>query len=151
MEEEIKHAALCTRIGYAVFWLLPLLGVMAGEVFGETWTGMYAEDVRATYQAEAVTILLTAICVPVSLKLFAWILAKKIDKVPIAQAIRLYVRWSGIRLLLLEMPVLLGFLTYYLMLSTQGVLCAFIGLTASLFCIPGEKRMRRELHIHREE
>lgn len=44
-----------------------------------------------------------------------------------------------------------GFLTYYGMLSTTGLLCALIALTASLFCLPGEERLRRELHIEREE
>ena len=37
------------------------------------------------------------------------------------------------------------------MLSTTGLLCALIALTASLFCLPGEERLRRELHIEREE
>ena len=56
----------------------------------------------------------------------------------------------GVRLALLAMPVLAGFLTYYMMLSNKGVLCALIALTASLFCLPGENRLRKELHIEKE-
>lgn len=41
--------------------------------------------------------------------------------------------------------------TYYIMLSSTGALCALIGLTASLFCLPGEGRLRKELHINKEE
>ena len=37
------------------------------------------------------------------------------------------------------------------MLSSTGALCALIGLTASLFCLPGEGRLRKELHINQEE
>ena len=55
------------------------------------------------------------------------------------------------RLALLAIPVLAGFFTYYVMLSSTGVLCALIGLTASLFCLPGEGRLRKELHIDKEE
>lgn len=151
MEEEIRCAVRRTKRGYLLFWLLPLVCVIAGECDGEAWTGAYAGDVRITYVAECMTILLTALCVPVSLKLFAWVLVKKIDAVSIQQALRLYLRWSGVRLCLLALPVLAGVVTYYLVWSTQGLLCACIGLTASLFCLPGEGRLRRELHIEREE
>ena len=51
----------------------------------------------------------------------------------------------------LALPLMAGFLTYYGMLSTTGLLCALIALTASLYCLPGEERLRRELHIEREE
>ena len=111
--------------------------------------GVYADDVRATYFAETLTILLTASCVPVSLKLFSWVLTKKIDVVSISQALRLYAFWSGVRLALLAVPVLAGFFTYYMMLSNKGVLCALIALTASLFCFPSEERLRKELHINK--
>ena len=37
------------------------------------------------------------------------------------------------------------------MLSTTGILCALIALTASLFCVPSEKRMRQELFIQQEK
>ena len=59
--------------------------------------------------------------------------------------------FSGARLALLALPVLGGFLTYYMVLSNTGVLCALIALTASLFCLPGEERLRKELHINKEE
>lgn len=77
-------------------------------------------------------------------------LTKQIDVVAITDALRLYALWSGVRLALLAVPVLAGFLTYYMMLSNKGVLCALIVLTASLFCLPGENRLRKELHIDKE-
>ena len=137
MEEKIKRVVSRTKMMFVYFWLLPVLGAYAG-------------DVRAAYFAETVTILLTAVLVPVSLKLFSWMLTKKIDVVAITDALRLYALWSGVRLALLAMPVLAGFLTYYMMLSNKGVLCALIALTASLFCLPGENRLRKELHIEKE-
>ena len=106
MEEQIKKTAARVRTTFAYFWMLPILLVLLGETGGE-WVGMYAGDVRATYMAETITILLAASCVPVSLKLFSWVLIRKIDVV--------------------------------------------IGLTASLFCLPGEGRLRKELHINKEE
>ena len=149
MEEKIKRVASRTKMLFVYFWMLPVFLVVFGETGGE-WVGAYAEDVRATYFAETVTILLTAVLVPVSLKLFSWVLTKKIDVVAITDALRLYALWSGVRLALLAVPVLAGFLTYYMMLSNKGVLCALIALTASLFCLPGENRLRKELHIEKE-
>ena len=148
MEEQIKKTAARVRTTFAYFWMLPILFVLLGETGGGL-VGMYAGDVRATYMAETVTILLAASCVPVSLKLFSWVLIRKIDVVTLPEA--LYALWSGVRLALLAIPVLAGFFTYYIVLSSTGVLCALIGLTASLFCLPGEGRLRKELHINKEE
>lgn len=150
MEEQIKRVVTCTKISYLVFWLLPLSVVAAGEL-GAGWVGLYAEHARGTYLAETLVILLTACCVPVSLKLFSWILAKKIDKVSIDKALRLYLRWSIVRLALLALPVLCGCAVYYLMLSNKSILCALIALTASLFCLPGEGRLRAELRINNDD
>lgn len=149
MEEQIKKTAARVRSAFAYFWILPILLVILGETGGD-WVGMYADDVRVTYLAETISILLVAINVPVSLKLFSWMLVRKIDTVSLPDALRLYLLWSSVRLILLAIPVLAGFFTYYMMLSNKGMLCALIALTTSLFCLPSEERMRRELHIHRE-
>ena len=150
MEEQIKRTVMYTKICYLVFWLLPVSIVVAGEC-GASWVGLYAGDVRAAYVAETLVILLTACCVPVSLKLFAWILAKKIDHMSIATALKLYARWSTVRLALLLLPVLTGCVAYYLLMSNKSILCALIALTASLFCLPGEGRLRIELKINAED
>ena len=96
MEEKIKRVAARTKMLFVYFWMLPVFLVVFGETGGE-WVGDYAGDVRATYFAETVTILLTAVLVPVSLKLFSWVLTKQIDVVAITDALRLYVLWSGVR------------------------------------------------------
>lgn len=94
MEEKIKRVVSRTKMMFVYFWLLPVFLVAFGETGGE-WVGAYAGDVRAAYFAETVTILLTAVLVPVSLKLFSWMLTKKIDVVAITDALRLYALWSG--------------------------------------------------------
>lgn len=150
MEEQIKRVAAFTRNVYIIFWLVPVLAVIMGET-GEGWNGIYADDVRVVYLAEAAVILLTACCVPVSLKLFAWVLARKIDRQTLPVALKQYALWSTVRLILLEVPALTGCVSYYLMMSNKCILCALIALTASLFCLPGEVRLRRELKIESEE
>lgn len=149
VEEQIKKTAVSVKRLYLVFWALPVLLVVISEMGGD-WVGCYAGHVRAAYWAETMSILLAAVCVPASLRLFAWMLNRQVDSAPLPQALRLYVRWSAVRLALLECPVMVGFFTYYMMMSSQGLLCALIGLTASLFCLPGEQRLRRELQLDHE-
>ncbi|WP_373759737.1 hypothetical protein [Bacteroides heparinolyticus] len=146
MEKEIKKTTAHVKVAFACFWMISILLVISGEM-GSSWVGLYVGNISATYMAETITILLTASCVPISLKLFSWVLTRKIDIATLPKALRLYALWSDIRLVLLSLPVLTGFFTYYMMLSTTGVLCGMIGLTASLFCLPGEERLRKELHI----
>lgn len=146
MEGLIRKTLFNLKVEYTLFWVLPLIIVSLGECDHE-WVGLYADNFRVSYLAETIGILMAAVCVPVALKLFSWVLTKKIDVVSFPEALKLYFRWSSVRLLMLETAVIINILIYYLTLSNTGLLCALITLTASLFCIPGEKRLREELHI----
>ena len=150
MERKINAVLKSVKSIYYCFWILPIVVVLLGESVDE-WVGCYATNLQLIFLAETILILLTALCVPLALKLFVQILTKKIDKLSIADALKQYRVWSIVRLGLLALPLLMGLSVYYLMLSTKGLLCALIALTASLFCVPSEKRMRTELHIEKDE
>lgn len=150
MEEQIKRAVRNLNIGYVFFWVLPAFLLGAGE-FDLLPVGTLADDGATIYYFETIGILLTALCIPLALKLFTLVLKKKIDNMTITLALKRYVQWSMVRLGLLEVVVVLNLLCYYLALSNTGNLCMLIGLTASLFCLPSEKRLRNELHINKEE
>ncbi len=149
MEKRIKQISRCLKALFACYWLLAVLMVVCGETL-DGLSGLYAGDVRSTYLAETATVLLAVVCVPVSLTLFSRALDRKINAACLPDALRLYAWWSVARLFLLALPLVAGLLTYYLALSTKGMLCALIALTASLFCIPGESRLRRDLHIDKD-
>ena len=139
MEEQIKRAVRDLNISYVFFWVLPAFLLGAGE-FDLLPVGALVDNAQATYYLETAGILLTALCVPLALKLFSLVLKKKIDLLTIPLALKRYVQWS----------MVLNVLCYYLTLSNTGNLCMLIGLTASLFCLPSEKRLRNELHINKE-
>lgn len=80
MEELIRKTLLNLKIEYTLFWGLPLIVVLLGECDHE-WVGLYADNFGASYLAETIGILLAAACVPLALKLFSWVLTKKIDVV----------------------------------------------------------------------
>lgn len=127
-------------------WALAAI-LVAINLFDTPLVGAYSDNFNARYLLETMSILLTAACVPASLKLFAWVLTNKIDKVELVEALHLYRKWSYVRIAILVLPLVIGLLTYLLCLSTTGLLCAAIVLTASLFCWPSEKRLKTDLHL----
>ena len=79
MEEQIKRIVKSQKVQYISFWIIPLLLVLLGEA-GVLPVGIKADNVRAVYVFETVGILMTAVCIPLSLKLFSFVLTKKIDQ-----------------------------------------------------------------------
>lgn len=149
MEIEIKKTVRILKSGFWAFWLIPVCWIIMGET-DVIPVGQLVDDVRGTYFLQTACILLTAICVPLSLKLFSLVLTRKIDTYTFPVALSRYRLWSLVRLGLLELSVWVGLLGYYFTLSSTGALCALIGLTTSFFCFPSETKLREELHIANE-
>lgn len=150
MEEMINQTLKRVKAFQTLFYLIAVALVVVGET-SETWTGLYADDVRLIYFVEVIVILLTCLCIPSALKLFSWVMRHRIDEASIERALHLYIIWSGVRIGLLAIPVVCGLVGYYTLLSTQCLLCACIGVTASFFCLPGMKRLKAELKIDGQE
>ena len=146
MNERIKKLVRTLQLEYYAFIALSLLLCISYEA-GWLAEGMYATDVRMQYILETIGILLAVSLVPLSLKLFSMVLAKRIKKVSLPVAMTMYRNWNEIRLLLLALVVFVNIFVYYATLNNIGGLCALIGVTASVFCLPGEKKMKEELDI----
>lgn len=149
MEERIERVVRMLKAAYAALWLIPLLGIVLYEA-DIIPVGGLVDNVSGSYLFETVCILLTAISVPLSLKLFSLVLKGKMNTYTFPVALSRYTLWSLVRLALLEASILVNLSSYYLTLSSTGALCACILLTASFFCLPGEKKLRKELHIMKE-
>ncbi|MCR5574620.1 MAG: hypothetical protein K6F78_07345 [Bacteroidaceae bacterium] len=148
MEERIKQTVATLKRNFAYMWFAALLIIILGETGGFNLTGAYADNPRMVYYAETVIILLYASCVPVAMTFFDRMRRKKMDAIQSTdEALNQYLYWSTIRLLLITVPVITGLIGYYLFQSTSCILCACICLTASLFCIPSEKQLRKDLKI----
>lgn len=150
MEELIKHAIKNLKISFLTLWIVSFLFVVGGET-EILPVGIFADDVRTCYFLDTIGILLTAVCIPLSMKLFSFVLTRQIDKLTFPVALNRYVLWNFVRLGLLTVVVFYNLICYYMTLNSTGALCALCALTASLFCLPGEKRLRNELHIDKEE
>jgi hypothetical protein len=101
---------------------------------------------------QTVTILLTLCLIPVSLKMFSAVLNKRVLPLENAESKLLsYLHWSEVRLALMAIVALIGLSVYYTTLSSIGGLCALVGLLASLFCLPGEEKVKNELNLNNDE
>lgn len=135
---------------YVIFWSLPLTLILLAE--NELFpVGVWAENVNLNYLLDTIAILATALCVPLSLKLFSKVLHQKLGTLTITKALNRYLQWGRVRLLILAVPFWFNLLAFYLTLSNTGLYCALIIATASLFCIPSEKQLRSELHIYKDK
>lgn len=150
MEEKIERTIAFAKRSYLIFWLFPVLVILLGEL-DVISPDMDMSNATVIYWTETAVLLLTLGCVPVAWKLLSWALSKKIDYATLPVAMQLYLRWSITRLILLELPALSGCICYYLLLSDKCLLCSLIALTASLFCIPSEKRIRKDLKIDHQQ
>lgn len=146
MEAKIKKTVSVLKRSFLAFWLIPVCWVILGET-DVIPVGQLVDDVRGTYFFQTACILMTAVCIPLSLKLFSLVLTRKIDTYTFPVALERYLLWSLVRLALLESAVCVGLSGYYFTMSSTGALCASIALTASFFCLPSEKKLREELHI----
>lgn len=150
MEEQIKQVVKKLKTSYLLFWIVTIFLFVLGEM-DILPVGIFADDIKVRYYFETVGILLTAICIPLSLKLFSLVLKHKINQLSFPVALNRYALWSMVRQGLLLAVIVCNLLCYYMTMSSTGALCALCALTASFFCLPGEKRLRQELHISKEE
>ena len=146
MNELVKRLKNILQIEYITFIILALLFSFAYEI-GWLEEGRYATDVRMQYILESIGIIVATCFVPLALKLFGWVMEKKIRKRALTSAIKLYRLMGEIRLMLLALVVFINIYVYYATLDNIGGLCALIGVTASLFCLPSAKKIESELDL----
>lgn len=143
----VKAVTRKLQVQYGLY----ILGIILLAIFHETdiiTVGVYAGDAVMEYALGTFSILMTIALVPLSLKLFSVIMEKKIQHVQLQKALVLYKKWSIIRLMILALVTYLNLLIYYLTLNNIGGLCALIALTASVFCLPSERRVSEELQLN---
>ena len=146
MKEKIQQLVRVLTLEYALLWVLAIGLVLCYET-GLFTEGQYAGDARMEYVLQSVGILMVIGLIPFSLRLFSLSLVKRIQTLPLTEAMKSYRRWSEIRIALLAVPVLINLSFYYLTLNTTGLFCAMMALIASLFCVPTESRLLNELQL----
>ena len=103
MKEQIKRILIIQKSLFMGVWVAPLLLVMLyeGGVFQK---GIHQGNAQMEYMLQCVSILLTVCLIPFALRLFNLNLVKRIQEIPLQQALKSYRIWSDVRLGLLFVP-----------------------------------------------
>jgi len=125
-------------------WILGETGVIPN---GE----LVAKGQQFEFYVDVALILLTIVCVPLALKLFALNTQRGLRRMDKDEALSAYHTWSIVRLALLLLCAVLGVLVYFLLMDDKGVYCAGIAVVTTLFCIPSEKKVKEFLASKEEE
>ena len=146
MKEQIKRILIIQKSAFLGVWTAPLLLVVLYET-GLYQEGLLAGNAQMEYILQSVSILLTIGLIPFALRMFNLNLVKRINELPLQQALKSYQTWSLLRLALLFVPTILALSFYYLTMNTTNLFCACMALIATLFCVPSENRIKNELDL----
>ena len=146
MKEQIKRILKWQIVAFILVWALPLVYALLHEA-GVLSQGALAGDARMEYIFQTIGILMTIVLIPFALRIFNLRLVKRIQELPLQQALKSYRIWADVRLALLVVPALINLQFYYLTLNNTGLFCAAMSLIASLFCVPSESRIKNELDL----
>ena len=146
MKEQIKRILKWQIVAFILVWALPLVYALLHET-GVLSQGALAGDARMKYIFQTIGILMTIVLIPFALRIFNLLLVKRIQELPLQQALKSYRIWADVRLALLVVPALINLQFYYLTLNNTGLFCAAMSLIASLFCVPSESRIKNELDL----
>lgn len=146
MKEQIKRILKWQITAFILVWALPLVYALLHET-GVFSQGALAGDAQMEYIFQTIGILMTIVLIPFALRIFNLRLVKRIQELPLQQALKSYRIWADVRLALLVVPALINLQFYYLTLNNTGLFCAAMSLIASLFCVPSESRIKNELDL----
>lgn len=147
MEKKITRLLNALKLEYLMFWFLCILLVVLYEA-NVLPQGIWAGEARMEYVLEVIAVLMTIVLIPVSLRMFKLSLVRYVRQLSLEAALRSYRRWSEVRMAMLLAPALFNFSVYYWTMDTTTLLCGCMVLIASLFCVPGRKRLLVELDLN---
>ena len=113
MKEQIKRILKLQVVGFILVWALPLIYALLHEM-GVMPQGTLADDAQMEYIFQTMGILMTIVFIPFALRIFNLNLVKRIQELPLQQALKSYRIWADVRLALLVVPALINLQFYYL-------------------------------------
>lgn len=143
MKQNIKQLTHTLQAEFIAFYVVAAIFALVFEL-NPTAQGTAVGNDLTEYMLETISVLLTMIVIPVSLKLFS-VMSLRHRSLTMAIRIRNYRMWSTTRLLAIGMVMIYNLWVYYATLNNIGGFCALICMVAALFCCPTRKRICCEL------
>lgn len=150
MGRVLRKLMRALQIEFGLTWGIVILTFLLGE-FDVIPNGLLEGDNKMLYYANIFTVLLTVVCVPLSLKLFSLNTRSSLRRMDKDEALQSYHVWSIVRLALLGLSAEVGIFFYFLFMHTNGILCTLIVLITLLFCTPSARKVRSYLVSNADE
>lgn len=147
--KKIESLLKILKMEYMFMWLLIVIAVVLYET-DFIPQGTMVGNAKAEYLSQLTGVLLCVCLIPMSLRMFGLFISKNIKTMNMENALRSYRRWSEVRIIMLFVVALFNISMYYWTMDITGLLCGCMALLASLFCVPGRKRLLSELDMEYE-
>lgn len=132
------------RLEFILMWLLAAILAICYES-GLFINGSCVGNATISYIIETAGILLTLTAVPVTLKISGKFMYSRIARKDDNKRAQTVLRWSEIQIFLLTIVVITDISIYYATMESLGILCAAVGLVATLLCIPTKTKLENYL------
>lgn len=147
---KIEKTVKRLRLEFLLMWVLAAVLAICYEL--ELFLpGACVGNTTSAYILETAAVLLTLAAVPVSLKISGRFLSRRLAGLPPEKAAAVWLRWSEVQVFLLTVVVLVDVSVYYSTMESLGILCAAVGLVASLLCFPSQARFESYLSNPKEK
>ena len=149
MEKKIESLLRILKIEYSLMWIL-IFAVVASYEADLLPQGAVVGNARAEYLVQLTGVLMAICLIPMSLRMFGLFITRYVRNLDIEKALKSYRRWSEVRIIMLFVTAFFNISMYYWTMDITGLLCGGMALVASLFCIPGRKRLMSELDLDKD-
>lgn len=140
MTKYIDKLTKVLKVEFYAAWFLVALTACFGEL-GVIANGAVQPNSASEFKMNTVVIVLTVVGVPLALKLFSLNTTKGLRRMNNDEALGTYHVWSLVRMGILCLDAVLGFVAYYLTLNVTGALCALVALAVTMVCWPSDKKI----------
>lgn len=143
MEQNTRTLARQLAIAYAAYIICVLAFAATYELVPGA-KGALVGDAAVEYAIDTVCVLMTIIVVPLSIRIFAKMIARHRSLGTAERMVRYHVMWN-IRILCYAIVTVMDLWAYYATLNNIGAFCALICVIASLLFLPTRKRIADDL------
>lgn len=150
MRNSVDRLVWRMRVEYGAFLGLVLLMIVLYET--QVFVGgSIVGNGRMEYLFGVVSVMLTIILIPLSLKFFPVLVKRKVDKSDrgLEEKCCSYLLLSRLRLLAFAIVTFFNLIVYYEAMTSAGML--LIAVAASFFCVPDNVRVYNDLNLEREK
>ncbi len=144
MEKRIQSLLLMLRIESCVSWIVVVIIFVLG-ILGVIVNGSVQPNTQKEFVLNTIGILSTLLVLPLALKLFLLNTTRSLRRMNHDEALDFYHVWSLVRLVIVTLCIAFNVVVYFMTLNMTGLLCAFIGVCITIYCLPTKQRITRYL------